>query len=190
MTTYCGIMLTGEKEKPCGLAFISDEGVTTHSTTGDEEIMSLLEDNRPKIIALNAPAERAKKNKLHESPDDDDESALDPETSQMFTKDEEELVNEGHALLPQEMRDQQLLERAEFLVNTVKRAGIGAQFIQSKPNLIAETLNVEGDTMLEAYGIDTSDIEHVREHDALLLAFTAKRYDEEDYEDKDIILPE
>lgn len=168
MTTYCGIKLTGEQEDPCTLVCINGDTVTL-STTEDEELMDALRDHRPKILALNAPETSGQQ--------------------EGFRENEQELVDKGYQMRPLEMRNQQLLERAEFLSNTIKRSGMGIQIIESNPYVIAQQLDVEGDAVLEEHGIDTGPIENVAAFDAALLALTAKLYDEHDHETADIVLP-
>lgn len=223
MTTYCGIILTGTEDDPCGLAFITDDDVHAYSTPDDERMIELLEEHRPQVVALNAPQERLKSEQIRkermeneqrqrmkeqqekqqkqqeqENPeeekpgasDDDDEGPLDPETAQMYRSGEEELVDEGHSILPQEMRDSSLLERAEFLANSIKRSGVGAHIIESNPRLVADILDVAGDRELSAYGVETEDVHNVTEFDAALLALVARFYDEDMVQEKDIVLPD
>lgn len=204
MSSYCGIILKGDEEAACALAFITEDGVTTYSTTDDEQIMEHLEEYRPQVVALNAPQEHVHDEELHQptpsktketeetgpgSSNEEDTNGLDPATAQQFRSGEKELVEDGHSMLPTGMRDRRLLERAEFLSNSIKRSGLGSTIIESNPKLVAKKLDVSGDRKLEAYGIDTTDIENVYEFDAVLLALTAKFFDEDQYEDKDIILP-
>lgn len=206
---YCGIILKGDEDEDCALAFITEDGVRTYSTADDEEIMGYIEEHRPEVIALNAPQEHRPQTAFYdpvtegnpeqpnESKDDEkddedteeSESPLHPETAKLYRSGEEELIKEGYSILPQEMRNRRLLERAEFLCNSIKRSGVGSTIIESNPGLVAKKLGITGDRQLEAYGVDTSDVENVYEFDALLLALTARFYAEDEYEDKDIILP-
>lgn len=206
MDTYAGIILTGDEDEPCALAFIMEEAgtaVKTYSTTEDERIMELLEEHRPTVVALNAPQQRPKREDFQnpvepqqseeeqqDDTEDGDDRELDPATAQQFRSGEQELVEEGYNVLPQQMRDNQLLERAEFLSNSIKRAGLGTTIIESNADLVARRLNVTGDDGLEAYGLETDSINSVHEFDAVLLAYTAKLYVDDETVDKDLILPE
>lgn len=191
MDAYCGIKLTGDRDEDCTLAFITEDGVDTYSTGDDQEIMDLIEDYRPHVIALNAPPEPVRDKELVRQPsDDDDEPELDPATAQQFRSGEEELVEDGYTILPTDMRDRRLLERAEFLSNSIQRTGIGSQIIESNPKLVSQRLDITDDQHLEAYGVDTSDIDNVWEFDAVLLAYTAKQYAEDNCDGEDIVLPE
>lgn len=187
METYCGIILKGGEDEDCGVAFITDAGVETYSTQDDEEIMELVKEYRPRIIALNAPQEVVA-DKIFPGTVEE-ETPLDPETAKLFRSGEKELIDEGYSMLPQDMRNRRVLERAEFISNSVKRSGVGARIIESHPGLIAKKLEVTGDHHLEAYGLETEDIENVWEFDAVLLALTAKLFDEDMCEGDDIILP-
>lgn len=185
-TMYCGIMLTGDMDKPCGVAFLDEEGVETFSPTGDEEILALVKEHNPSIVALNAAPEREPDRV--DTPKED--SVLDPETASTFREGEQDLVDDGHAVLPREMRDRKLLERAEFIANSLKRAGIGCTIIESRPGVVAKMLDVATDDDLAQHDVDPSSIEHTREFDAALLALTARMHDKEETEDKDIIVPD
>ncbi len=192
--TYCGIILNGEEGEDCAVAFITDddddrdEDVATYSTHRDEDIIDLITEYRPDVIALNAPPEEIQDKELVSSPESDTD--VDPDTAQQFRSGEEELVDEGYSLLPRDMRSRRLLERAEFLSNSIKRSGVGAQIIESHPKLVAQRLDITDDRHLEAYGIDTDDIESVWEFDAVLLAYTAKLYADDQCDGTDIVLPE
>lgn len=166
---YCGIMLRGDTETACGIAFITDDEVTTASTTEDDEILALLEEYRPIVITLNAPSER--------------------EDIDGFREGEEDLIEDGFSMLPQEMRDRGVLERAEFLTERIKRSGVGARVIESDPHVVMDQLDIAGDADLKDYGYDTGPIESATEFEAVVLALTAKLYDEDHYEEKGLIIP-
>lgn len=183
---YCGIVLSGAEEQPCGVACVEDETVETLSTVEDAEIIDFLEERRPIVIALNAPPEHVPEEDLSESPE---ESDLDEHTAQQFRKGEEELVNEGFSILPQEMRDRNLLERAEYLATGIKGSGVGAEIIESHPRIAMEKLDIGGDADLDGYGIETGTVRSAREFEAVVLALVARLYDEDHYEDRDVIIP-
>lgn len=183
---YCGIMLTGDADKPCGVAFLDEDGVETFSPTGDEEIVDLVRERNPSIVALNAAPEREPDRV--DTPNED--SALDPETASQFREGEQDLVDDGHAVLPRTMRDRKLLERAEFIANSLKKSGVGCTIIESRPGIVAKMLDVATDDDLAQHDIDPSSIQHTREFDATLLALTARMHDAEETADKDIIVPE
>ncbi len=166
---YCGIVLTGDVAEATAIAFIDDDTVTTTSVHDDEEIMELLEERRPTVIALNAPPERV------------DETG--------FREGDEDLIDEGHAMLPQGMRDTALLERAAFLTRSVRRTGFG-QVIEVDPDIARQELDIEGDDGLGDYGYETGDIHTVDEFHAVVLALTAKLFDHDQYSDYGIIVPD
>lgn len=169
--SYCGIMLTGEEGGRVGMAFLTaDREVECVTVTDDEAIMDQLEQHRPEVIVLNAPPEREK--------------------TSGFRKGEEELIEEGYNLLPQGMRDRRLLERAEFLTNTIMRSGLGATVIESEPTVAAEKLDITGDDHLEARGLEVSGVNNTLEFDALVLAWVGKLYVDEETEEKSLIVPQ
>lgn len=166
---YCGLALFGDKETPCGIAFLSDS-VDTFSETDDEEILELVEEHRPAIIAFSTPLRGPVKEKG-------------------FNEDEEELVDEGHSFLPRSMMDKKELERAVFLKNSIKRLGITPDFIECRPLVTSDVLDVNGDEDLEDLGVTTGAIHNTQEFDAVLAAITAKFYANDQYEEKGFIVP-
>lgn len=171
MSMYCGIVLSGTTDEDCGLAFLDGEGeVETFSVAEDDDIVDLLEEHRPDVVALNAAPDR------------------DPSTE--FRHEEQELVDSGYAMLPQGMRDRAVLERAAHLATVIESSGIGARVIESDPDVIAQALEVAGDEDLVDRDIEPDDIEHVREFDAVLLAVVARMEADGETEAHGLVVPE
>lgn len=168
---YCGIVLTNSPEEPSAVAFVDDDGVVTaESVAGNEDIVALLQEHRPTIVALNAPPER-----VTEQPEE-------------FRAGEQELVDEGHRILPQGMRDRQVLERAAHLTRQVEGSGVGCRVIESDPHVVARMLDIATDDDLDDYGVVPADITSAREFDAVILAIVAKLADDRT-DDRDIMVP-
>ncbi|MFB6265987.1 MAG: hypothetical protein ABEI07_02775, partial [Candidatus Nanohaloarchaea archaeon] len=101
-----------------------------------------------------------------------------------------ELVDEGHRLLPQGMRDGSVLERAEHLSRSIEASGVGTVIVESDPVLVSERMGLAGDEGLEDLGVETGTIEDVREYDAVVLAVVAELYSDNRCEDHGIVVPE
>jgi len=169
-TVYCGIKVSGERERPCGIAFLGDE-LETFSETDDERILELLEERKPNIIAFSVPIQGA------------------GPTPEGFTEQEQELVDEGHTFLPRGQTDTREMERALFLKNSIKRLGFMPEMLECRPRVTADELGIHTDDELEDHGIPSEDISSTWEFDAVLAALTAKLYDNELYEEKEFIIP-
>lgn len=167
---HCGIILTGDTEEDCSVAFI-DEGVTeTFSCSTNDEIVELIEEKKPEVVALNAPPER--------------------EEGKEFRGGDRDLIDEGHAILPQGMRDNAVLERADHLARMIEASGVGTVIIETNARVSSDILGLEGDEDLEGLGVDTACIETVWEYDAVVLAVVARLYSNNRCVDHGIVVPE
>jgi len=166
---FCGLVLSGDRQTPCGVAFLG-EGLETFTETDDERILEFIEDRRPTVVAFTVPTDGSN-------------------VQEGFREDEQEMVEEGHSFLPPSMHDKAELERALFLRNSLQRLGFLHDVIECRPMISAEVLGVEGDQELEDLGVPTEDIRTMREFEAVLAAVTAKFYANDQYEEKDFIVP-
>lgn len=169
-TVYCGIKVSGERERPCGIAFLGEE-LETFSETDDERILELLDERQPSIIAFSVPIQGSGR------------------TPDGFTEQEQELVDEGHSFLPRDHKDNQEMERALFLKNSIKRLGFMPEMMECRPRVTADELGIHTDAELEDHGIPAEEISSTWEFDAVLAALTAKLYDNEHFEEKGFIVP-
>lgn len=167
--TFCGLVMQKSKDIECGVAFLSDK-VECFSEKDDKNILKLIKERDPDVVAFNTPL-KAKK------------------TDKEFREGEEDLIEEGFSFLPREMHDRNKLERTEFMKNTLKREVPQAEIIECRPMITAEVLGIEGDDELEDLGLETEDIHSTTEFEALLAAITAKYYANEMYRDKGFVLP-
>ncbi len=167
---YCGIVLTGSTDDPCGVAFLDDDTTVTASASTNDDIIALLQEHRPDVVALNAPPEREERSD--------------------FRPGEQDLVDGGHRLLPHGMRDRQVLERAAHLARQIEAAGIGCRIIESDPHVVARMLDIADDDALADQGIVPDDIGSDREFDAAVLALVAKMEADEETEHHDLVVPE
>ncbi|MDY6769749.1 MAG: hypothetical protein SVU88_02130 [Candidatus Nanohaloarchaea archaeon] len=184
---HCGIVLTGDTDDDSSVAFLDDGAVETFSVATNDDILALVEERRPSVVALNAAPERSTGTEDRDATST--ESSLDPETASQFRSGEEDLVAEGHALLPQGMRERAVLERADHLARSIEAAGVGTQVIESNARIASERLGLEGDADLERFGIDTADIATVWEYDAVVLAIVARLHADNRCEEYGIVVP-
>lgn len=173
---YCGIILAGSTEEDSAVAFLTEDSTETFSVATNDDILELLEERRPEVTALNAPPTRAT------TPGKGSDGA--------FRSGEEELIDEGHAMLPQGMRDPAVLERADHLSRHIEASGIGTTLIESDAQIVSERLGIEGDDDLADREISPEDISSTWEFDAVVLALVAKLYADNQCEDYDIVVPE
>ncbi|MDY6769277.1 MAG: hypothetical protein SVW02_04185 [Candidatus Nanohaloarchaea archaeon] len=166
---YCGILLTGDTDEASSVAFLDDGAVETFSAATNDDILGLLEEHRPEVTTLNAAPRRERETE--------------------FRSGEEDLIEEGHAMLPQGMRDRAVLERADHLSRHIEASGIGTTLIETNARVASERLGLGGDEDLEAEGIDTGGIETVWEYDAVVLAVVAKLYADNRCEEYGIVVP-
>ncbi|MFB6265693.1 MAG: hypothetical protein ABEI07_01265 [Candidatus Nanohaloarchaea archaeon] len=172
-TMQCGIVLSGDLSEDSQVAFLEKDSLETFSVSTNDEIVELLEGRRPEVTALNAPPEKVGRGKTGQ-----------------FREGEQDLVEEGHSILPQGMRDSAVLERAEHLSRSIEAAGVGTTIIESVPRLAASILDLSGDEDLERLGVSTGEIENVGEYDAVVLAVVAALYADNRCEDHGIVVPE
>lgn len=166
---YCGIVLDG-RGKQCHVAFLDSGEVEIVSSGSNEKIVEMVSERAPDVTVLNAPSERS--------------------NVQGFREGDEELIEEGHAMLPQGMRDNEVLERAAHLSRSLEASGAATRIIESDPRLVSEVLGLDGDAGLEEMGVETREIRNVKQYDAVVLAVLGKLYSDNRCEDHGIVVPE
>ncbi len=167
--TFCGIVLSGDAGTRCAVAFLSDE-LETFTEKDDQRLLELIEERKPVVVAFTVPMEGSN-------------------VQEGFRDGEQDMVDDGHAFLPVEMRDNDEMERALFLKNSLQRSGFMHEVIECRPMISAEVLGVQGDDELEDLGVPTDDIHNMTEFEAVMAAVTAKFYANDRYEEKGFIVP-
>lgn len=165
---YAGVILSGDPETPCALAFLGD-AVETYSVTDDEKIVEVIEDHEPRFLAFGHPMQG-------------------PDVDEGFREGEEELVDDGYSFRPQEMHDADKLERTVFLRNSLKRT-VMPEMIECRPRITANILDIEDDGDLKDFGLTVKKIHSMQEFEAVLAAITAQFYAQDQYEDQGFIVP-
>lgn len=163
-----GLVLKDEPGKECGVAFL-DEELETYSVESNEEIIELLEEYGPEVVAVNAS---------------------DKTSIKEFSKDEEELREEGHIFTPLS-HESELVKRFEALKAGCQQS-LGPdmpEFVRFDPRITADELAIHNDEGLKSFGLETEDIRSSDEFDAVLGAVTARFYQQDQFEDMGIIVP-
>jgi len=167
--TFCGLVLSGDAETRCAVAFLSDE-LETFTEKDDQRLLELIEERTPMVVAFTVPPEGSN-------------------VQEGFRENEKDMVEEGHRFLPPEMRDNDEMERALFLKNSLQRSGFMHEVIECRPTISAEVLDIQSDDELEDLGVPTEGIHNMTEFEAVLAAVTAKFYANDRYEEKGFIVP-
>lgn len=164
-----GLVLTDSPEKECALAFLEDE-VSTFTVGSNQEIVELVAEKKPAVLAVNTG---------------------DEESLEEFTRNEKELREEGFAFTPAS-HEKTLMKRLDALKQQLlEDMGVEQpEVIRFDPHITSDVLALHGDSGLEALGVDTSEIESSKEFDALIGAITARFYQQNQYRDLGVILPE
>lgn len=167
--SLAGLILKDNLEEDCKLAVLKEDGLECHSITKNEEIVELIEENRPEILSVNVGTE---------------------ERAGEMTKDEEELVDEGFSFIPNSEK-KKLMKRLESLKAHITEAmGVESpEIIRFDPIITAKELAISGDSDLESLGVDTSNIKSAEMFDAALGTVTGRFYQQNQYEDYEIIIP-
>lgn len=156
-----GLYLT---EDQCTLAVI-DEEIKIEEYETNEEIVMNLEDID--VLAVNAPLT----------------------TGRELEQQEEELEEEGYIFSPG-AHNETLRRRASHLKQLIEQKGVMTEMIRYDPMITSKELALDGDKALESMGFQTSEIKKSRDFDAVLGAVTARFYDQDQFEDLGVIVPE
>ena len=156
-----GLYLT---EEECTLAVI-DDGIKIEEYETNEEIVDNIQEIE--ILAINAPLTSGRE----------------------LEKKEEELEEEGYLFSPG-AHDETLRRRAAHLKQLIQQTGLETELIRYEPMITSRELALDGDKALESMGFETSHIKKSRDFDAVLGAVTARFYDQDQFEDLGVIVPE
>ncbi|AOV95095.1 hypothetical protein AQV86_04190 [Nanohaloarchaea archaeon SG9] len=163
-----GLILKDSIEEESQIAFM-DEEVKTFSVNENSELVELIKEYEPELVAANVGLEQGKEE---------------------LTKQEQELQDEGFIFTPNSHREK-VVKRLETLkAQIVHQTGLQPEFIRFEPQISAEELAIDGDRALESYGVDSSDIDSVEAFDAVVGAVTARFYQENQHWDLGVVVPE
>lgn len=162
-----GLMLSDEEDLASELAFLGDE-LKVFSLETNQEIVDKIVEFEPGVLAVNSAGKV---------------------TREELSDEEENLKEEGFNFTPSRTESRKV-KRFQGLKTLIKREMLEApEFIRFDPHITAEELAIEGDKALDAYGVDTSDINSARQFDAVLGSITARFYQQKQFQDLGVIVP-
>ena len=164
-----GLILTDSKDQKSCIAFL-DDSTKCFELESNEEIVDEIVKRKPEILAVNAGND---------------------EIRGELTEKESELKEEGHTFTPTS-HNKMLSRRLEALESQLfaEMGAEGPEIIRFEPAITSKQLAIDGDSALNSMGIDTSEIGSAREFDAVLGAVTARFYQQNQFSDMGVIVPE
>jgi hypothetical protein len=164
-----GLVLQENVEQDSIIAFLGDE-LEIETVSTNEEIAELIQEKKPEVIAANIGT--------NSSPHE-------------LNQDEEELKEEGYAFTPTSHETQRSRRMEALNAQLFELMGAESpEAIRFNPHITAEELAIHGDEGIESLGVETDDIESAEQFDAALGAITARFYQQNQYEDMGVIIPE
>ena len=162
-----GLILTEDVDEECSIVFL-DEDLETFEVNKNEEIVELIEEKEPEILAVDIGTKQGQKE---------------------FTKEEKELKEEGYIFTPNSHQKRKV-ERMQSLERHINHAmGGRVEVIRFEPQITAKELAIDSEEDLSSLGVD-GDIRSVGEFDAALGAVTARFYSQGQFEDLGVVIPE
>ena len=162
-----GVILSDSLDRETRVAFLDDE-LDVHSVETNAEIVELLDEYQPEVIAFDVGTDQGK-----------DE----------FTSDEQDLQDEGYIFTPNSHQEKKV-ERLQSLEKHIKhKLGYIPEFIRFEPQITARELMLDDEEALSSIGVE-GDIDGAREFDAVLGAVTARFYSQGQYEEYGVVVPE
>lgn len=163
-----GLILSDNEQLNSEIALLGDE-LEVYSLETNQEIVEKITELEPEVVAVNSAGEV---------------------TREELSEQEEELKEEGYSFTPSRTESKKV-KRFQGLKTLIKREMLDApDFIRFDPHITAEELAIDGDKALDAYGVKTSDINSARQFDAVLGSITARFYQQEQYQDLGVVVPQ
>ncbi|PSG99031.1 MAG: hypothetical protein BRC29_02785 [Nanohaloarchaea archaeon SW_7_43_1] len=164
-----GLMLASRKGNKSSLAFIGDSSTETFSINNTEELIDMIVDRNPEILAINCGTELNGDN---------------------LTQDEEELKEEGYSFTPSN-NEKKKVETTRAIERSIKHhMDNPPEIIRFDPFISSRELSLNSDDSVESLGVDTSNIGSSREFDAVVGAITARFYSQNQYTHSGVVVPE
>lgn len=163
-----GLILSDNEDLDSEMALLGDE-LEVYSLETNQEIVDKITELEPEVVAVNSAGEV---------------------TREKLSEQEEDLKEEGYSFTPSRTESKKI-KRFQGLKTLIKREMLDApDFIRFDPHITAEELAIDGDKALDGYGVETSDITSARQFDAVLGSITARFYQQEQYQDLGIVVPQ
>ncbi|WP_414837001.1 hypothetical protein [Candidatus Nanohalococcus occultus] len=164
-----GIILKDNIEEKSVIAFL-DEEIECFEVSTNDELVEKLDEKKPGVVAVDAPMEVGP-TELNEG--------------------EKELKEEGHIFTPsgQQKTTARRLEALQDQAFNVM-GGNTPDFIRFDPHITAEELALDTDEALKSIGVEASNIRGAEQFDAVLGAITARFYEQNQFEEMGVVVPE
>lgn len=164
----CGIAFGESGEDEAAVAFLSDS-MESFTVESNEEIIELVKERKPEIIAVDTGLEERKR----------------------LSDGEEELQEEGFIFTPAKddvKNVRRFLSFKAFLAQELPGEEL-PEYIRFDPVISGRELAVDSDEALEGYGVDASGIDSAKEFDAALGAVTGRFYQQNQVQEMSVAVP-
>jgi len=162
-----GLVLSNSEKEESHITFLGDE-TASFSLKENSDIMDKIEEFDPEILAVDAGTEQMRGE---------------------LTSQEEDLKEEGYSFTPTSM-EKKKSKRLQALKASLTRQGVNPELIRFDPHITAKELAIDGDHALESMGVETDELNNSHQFDAMLGAVTARFYQQDQFEDLGVIVPE
>lgn len=163
-----GLLLSEKEQLDSEIAFLGDE-LEVFSLESNQELVEKLKEFEPDIVAVDSAAEV---------------------TREELSDQEEELKEEGYSFTPSR-NESKKIRRLQSLKAVLNRdMAESPEFIRFDPHITADELAIDGDKALKSYGVDPSDINSARQFDAVLGSITARFYQQKQFQDLGVVVPQ
>lgn len=164
-----GLILTESTDQKSCIAFLGEDTETIELST-NPELIEAISERKPEVIAVDSGTERA--------PGE-------------LTEKESELKEEGHAFTPTS-HEKMKSRRLEAIQSELfaEMGAEGPEIIRFEPGITSTELALDSDEALESMGVHTENITSARQFDAVLGAVTARFYQQNQFSDMGVIVPE
>ncbi len=163
-----GLILTSDGEKKCNIAFLGDK-TETFSVKTNSEIVEKIEEFQPEIVAVNVSSEQSREE---------------------FTKGEKDLIESGYSFTPSSSETKKVKRLQSLKAEIEHKTEDLPDFIRFEPHITSEELALDSDKSLESIGVSADNIGSAKEFDAVVGAVTARFYQQNQYRDLGVIVPE
>lgn len=164
-----GLTLKETVNEKSQLAFLEDKLECIEAST-NPDIVEEIEERKPELVAVDAGTEEGRGE---------------------FTQKEQDLKEEGHAFTPTSHESKRTRRLEALKAQLFEEMGAESpEIIRFDPHITAKELAIHDDQGLESLGVETSNIKSAQQFDAALGAITARFYQQNQYENLGVIVPE
>lgn len=162
-----GLILSNSEQEESHITFLGDDTVS-FSVKENSEIMEKIKEFKPEILAVDCGTEQMREE---------------------LTPQEKDLKEEGYSFTPTSM-EKKKSKRLQALKAALTREGVNPEFIRFEPYITSKELAIDSDQALNSIGVDTDGLENSHQFDAMLGAVTARFYQQDQFRDLGVIVPE